>query len=297
MSLVDIQKLSKRYGHNQDYALQNLTLAVAAGEVYGFLGANGAGKSTTIRLLLNFIQPTSGQATICGLDSVKQSVDAKRHIGYLAGEIALYQKTTGHELLHFLQALQPIKHRPYFDKLIKDFEVEVDKPIAELSKGNRQKIGIVQALMHEPDVLILDEPTSGLDPLMQEVFYSAIAETKKRGAAVFVSSHNLSEVQRLCDRAGIIRAGRLIAEKDVADLRQNVGRIFNITFDKAIKPALLKQIPHVQLIQSADTSVVLRVATDINPLLAFLAKHTIISLSTVQDDLEEEFLHLYEGEA
>ena len=213
--LLQTEGLTKRYKGAAVAALDDLTLHVASGEVYGFLGSNGAGKSTTIRALLGFLQPTSGSASICGLNIAHNSVTVKQHVGYLAGDIALYPKVTGQELFDYLLKLQQSSDRDYLNELIQKFKVDPQQLIGSLSKGNRQKIGIIQAFMHKPDVLILDEPTSGLDPLMQEVFYETVHVASKRGAAVFVSSHNLAETQRMCDRIGIIKHGKLIHEQAI----------------------------------------------------------------------------------
>jgi ABC-2 type transport system ATP-binding protein len=166
---IATHKLSKKYSGIKTYALRDLTISVSAGEVYGFLGANGAGKSTTIRTLMGFMRPTSGSATILGKDITRESAQLKQHVGYLSGEAAFYPKMTGAQFMQYMADLQPPKHTAYVDHLIEVFKAEPSKLIRDLSKGNRQKFGLIQALMHEPDVLILDEPTSGLDPLMQEV--------------------------------------------------------------------------------------------------------------------------------
>lgn len=286
-------KLCKRYGDAKTFALQNLSLSVAAGEVYGFLGANGAGKSTTIRLLMNFLNPTSGTATICGLDSVSSSVPLKQFIGYLAGEIALYNKMTGRELVSALGQLQRVDPT-YLQTLVDRFEVELDKPIGKLSKGNRQKVGILQAFMHQPKVLILDEPTSGLDPLMQEEFYKLVREVSAAGSAIFVSSHNLSEVQRMCDRVGIIRGGRLIMEKSVDEMTSSVSQQFVVTFSGKV-PDSLQHVKGVSISAQTDTTATID-TTDLQALFAFLAKHKVTALKTLQIDLEEEFLHYYDEE-
>ena len=170
---VVLNKLSKRYHGAKNYSLHGLSLSVESGEVYGILGANGAGKSTTIRTLLNFIQPTSGSATICGQDIVKKNVAVKRHVGYLSGEVSLYEKMTGKQFLTYMAQLKPLSQKGYLRQLIKHSDADIHKPLSALSKGNRQKIGIIQAFMNQPEVLILDEPTSGLDPLMLESDWSS----------------------------------------------------------------------------------------------------------------------------
>jgi ABC-2 type transport system ATP-binding protein len=240
---IAVSNLGKRYGRSEKMALKGLNLEVRPGEVYGFLGPNGAGKSTTIRLLMNFIQPTEGGASILGKDIVNDAVEIKRSVGYLAGEIALYPKMTGRQLLDYMADLNPPGSRKYITDLAARFQANLDVKIRDLSKGNRQKIGLLQAFMNKPKVLILDEPTSGLDPLMQEEFFGLLEETTKSGGSVFVSSHNLAEVQRMCDRIGFIREGELIAEQNIADIAAAASRTFDITFVEEAPATELKKIP------------------------------------------------------
>lgn len=295
---IETINLSKTYSGSHTPALQNLSLRIQASEIYGFLGANGAGKSTTIRLLLNFIQPTSGSASIAGLDSVEESVATKKHIGYLAGDVALYNKTTGHALLDYLGKLHNISNQDYRRILEKRFEAEVDKPIGSLSKGNRQKIGIIQALMHQPDVLILDEPTSGLDPLMQEAFYDSIREARERGAAVLMSSHNLSEAQELCDRIGIIKHGKLIREQTISDSTELGGTVLHVVF---ARPDTIEHIKHAKhltfLSQEGGNTALLQVKDTIAKALAELSQFDIRELTTQQLSLEDEFISYYGDES
>lgn len=276
-------------------ALDKLSIAVAPGEVYGYLGANGAGKSTTIRLLLNFIQPTDGSATILGHDIVRDSLSIRRHVGYLSGDIALYPKVTGRQLLKYLGDLQSMTDTSYRDELVKRFEATLDQPIGELSRGNKQKIGVIQACMHLPDVLILDEPTSGLDPLMQEHFYLTIQEAKQRGAAVLMSSHNFAEVQRTCDRIGILRHGKLVREGDLADFNEVQKPVLQVTFSKNVPVDLQKQKP-VEIVESKGRIAKLRSKTTIAELLGVLSKYDITDLQTQQQELEDEFLSYYQEE-
>ena len=291
---ITLNKLSKRYPGAKEFSLKNVTLSVPAGEVYGFLGANGAGKSTTIRTLLNFIQPTEGTATIMGLDIVQDSVAIKRHVGYLAGELALYDKMTGKQFLSYMAELQPVKEKGYISELVRRFGADINKPIGELSKGNRQKFGVIQAVMHQPDVLILDEPTSGLDPLMQEEFFKIVREFKERGASVFVSSHNFAEVQRMCDRIGFLRDGKLISEQTLADLANKAAHTFTLTFAKDAPVAELKKLAksHVNVID--DHRVTISVEGQLTPLFGVLASHTVTHLEQQEINLEEEFMRFYE---
>lgn len=290
---IVIDGLSKTYRGGTVPALDGLSLRVASGEVYGFLGANGAGKTTTIRLLLNFINPTAGTATILGNDIVKDSVAARRHVGYLSGEIALWPKVTGNELFAYLGKLQQQDNSKYLAELIRRFEAEPTKHIGELSKGNRQKIGIIQALMHQPDVLILDEPTSGLDPLMQEVFYDTIREASARGTAVFVSSHNLAETQRMCTRVGIIKNGKLIREQAIREDSNLGAPVLRIVCKTAQDIERLKKQKVMKVLSTKGPSAVLQPLGPIAPALKELSTYDIVSIVTEQLNLEDEFLEYY----
>ncbi len=294
--VIDCQKLSKRYRSSDNYALQDLTLSVNAGEVYGFLGPNGAGKSTAIRTLMNFIQPSSGQASILGMDVVKDSVEIKKHVGYLSGDLSMYSKLTGDQFLDYMQELQDVPSKTYRQQLAKRLKADLTKPMADLSRGNRQKVGIVQAFMHKPSVLILDEPTSGLDPLMQEVFYELLHESTQSGAAVFASSHILGEVQRMCDRVGIIRDGKLVAERRIADMATEAAQTFDITFADAAPIADLKKIKGVNDVTQNGPIVTLHINGELAPLFSVLAKHHVSKIDTRNLDLEEVFLRFYKDE-
>ena len=290
---IMIDKLSKRYGHAPALALDELSLHVQPGEIYGFLGPNGAGKSTTIRTLMNFIQPTTGGATILGQDVVADSVAIKRSVGYLASDMAMYGKLTGRQFLQYMTELQPGTDVHYRNQLMKRLQTEPDKRLGDLSRGNRQKVAIVQAFMHQPAVLILDEPSSGLDPLMQETFYDLLREARERGAAVFMSSHILSEVQKVCDRVGIIKAGKLIAERNIAEMVQDAAHTFEISF--ADKPPLaeLRKLKGLKLDEHDDHSLTVHLHGELSPLLAVLGRHHVTKLEARQLDLEELFMRYY----
>ncbi len=290
---IDIRNLSKRYGKSSVLALDSLNLHVESGQVYGFLGANGAGKSTTIRLLLNFIQPSSGSAFIMDNDVVKQSVAARQHIGYLAGDVALWPKVTGNELFDYMLKLHCVDDRDYLHELIKRFEAEPEKRIDELSKGNRQKIGVIQAFMHKPDVLILDEPTSGLDPLMQEVFYKTVREASERGAAVFVSSHNLAEAQRMCDVVGIIKHGKLIHEQIITDDKVLGVPAYRVVLATPAEIGKIKESKSLKVLSEDGTVVTIQPTGKISDMLGLLSKVNVQSLTTQQINLEDEFLEYY----
>lgn len=295
-SVLSTKNLTKKYSGTSVAALDQLSITVDAGEVYGFLGANGAGKSTTIRTLLNFIQPTSGSATLFGLDSVNDSVKIRQSVGYLAGDVALYPKVTGQQLFEYLGKLQGGIDRAYLTHLVETFEAQLHKPIGTLSKGNRQKIGLIQALMHKPKLLILDEPTSGLDPLMQERFYELIRDTKQQGTAVFLSSHSLPEAQHMCDRVGIVRAGKLVKEASVAELTADVHPIFTVVFKQRPTTAKLEKNAALALLSLHGSSARLRTTGSIQNALKALASFDIVSMSIENDQLEDQFMTYYESE-
>ncbi len=290
---IKTSNLSKTYAGSKKPALNKLTIEVNEGEVYGFLGANGAGKSTTIRTLMNFLEPTSGSATILGLDVVRDSVAIKKHVGYLAGDVALYPKVTGAQLFTYLGELQGGVDRKHLAYLVDRFDAQIHKPIANLSKGNRQKIGLIQALMHQPKVLILDEPTSGLDPLMQERFYELIREAKQHGASVFFSSHSLPEVQHVCDRVGIIREGKLMRQATIAELTADVHPVFAVVFKTPVSaPALQKQAA-LEIVSLHGTNARLRTTGSITDALKALSAYDISSLTIENDQLEDQFMSYY----
>jgi ABC-2 type transport system ATP-binding protein len=292
-ALISLDKLSKQYSGSKKIALNSVSLHVSSGEVYGFLGPNGAGKSTAIRTLLNFIQPTSGSAKILGKDIIKESVEIKKSVGYLSGDFAIYPKMTGHQYLKYMGELQPPVSKKYVDELLKRLKAEPNKKLGELSRGNRQKFGIVQAFMHKPKILILDEPTSGLDPLMQEVFYELVEESKANGAAVFMSSHILSEVQRTCDRVGIIRDGKLIEERIIADMAREASQTFDITFASKIPLAELKKIKQAKVTNVDDSSITIHMHGKLAPLFSVLAKSDVTKIDARNLDLEDMFLGFY----
>jgi beta-exotoxin I transport system ATP-binding protein len=290
---ISIKALSKRYGSGRPLALKDLSLDVMPGEVYGFLGPNGAGKSTTIRLLMNFIQPTSGTAYIFGKDIVKDSVSIRQSIGYLSGEVALYPKLTGHEFLDYMADLHTPRQDGFVKELAKRFEANLDMKIRDLSKGNRQKIGLLQAFMHKPKVLILDEPTSGLDPLMQEEFFKLLKEATKAGGCVFVSSHNLAEVQRMCDRVGFIREGELISQQNIAEVAAAAAKTFDITFVNEVPNKELAAIPGAKVVKTGHMKLTISLRGELAPLFKVLAKAQVAGISQQEINLEEEFLRFY----
>ncbi len=296
-TVIVVDRLSKQYSGTDKFALKNLNLKVNAGEVYGFLGPNGAGKSTTIRILLNFLQPSSGTATILGKDVKHDSVAIRRSVGYLSGDFAAYPKMNGLQYLTYVDDLQGGGHLQYARKLAKEFQADLKKKLGDLSRGNRQKIGLIQAVMHQPQVLILDEPTSGLDPLMQAKFYRLMQEAKQRGNTVFASSHILSEVQKMCDRVGVIREGKLIAERVIADLVKEAAQTFDITFELAAPLSELKKVSGLKIQTSNNQNVTIHFHGRLRDLFSVLAKFDVAKIDARNLDLEELFMHYYNAEA
>jgi beta-exotoxin I transport system ATP-binding protein len=288
---IDARGLTKVYGATR--AVVELDLRVGRGEVFGFLGPNGAGKTTTIRMLLALQRPTRGRAVVLGLDAQRDSVEVHRRVGYVPGDLELYPRMTAQQHIDwFTRARGAIKPR-LRDELVERFDVIVDRPIRELSKGNRQKVGLVLALMHEPELLILDEPTSGLDPLMQDEFERLIRETVAAGRTVFLSSHELDEVQRVADRVGIIRAGRLIATDSVQGLRQSAPQKLEVTFPEPAPAALFDGLDGVNVTATDGSRLSLEVTGPIGPVLARIAEYDPLDVICRHASLDELFLELY----
>lgn len=288
-----LNNVTKTFGHDGFRAVDALSLKVNEGEVYGFLGANGAGKSTTIRMILNFIHPSAGTIAVLGKDTQTKSIEIQRHVGYLAGDVALWPKVTGNDIFAYLSDLQGGIDKAYLASLIKKFEAEPTKRVSELSKGNRQKIGIIQALMHQPDVLVLDEPTTGLDPLMQEAFYEAIKECSKRGAAVFVSSHNLSEAERMCDRIGIIRRGKLVHEQVMKSGARLGGTTIVVTYHNDDAAKAIAKNSALTMVSIKGKTVTVQPKGTIEQALQAISKYPIARIETNETHLEDDFLEFY----
>ncbi len=281
--------LSKRYGAT--LALDSLDLRVEAGEVYGYLGPNGAGKTTTIRLLLGLHRPSAGRAELFGLDCWRDGVDAHRRLAYVPGEPALWPSLTAAETLEFLARLHGGTDTAYRELLIERFALERDKKVRALSKGNRQKVALVAALASRPELLILDEPTAGLDPLMEVAFRHSVLEAKERGQTVFLSSHILTEVEALCDRVGILRAGRLVDSGTLAQLRHLRAQVIDVTFAERVPE--IAPLPGVVVSVTGSHSLRFEVSGALAPLLAALATEPVLTLESREPSLEEIFLHHY----
>jgi ABC-2 type transport system ATP-binding protein len=294
MDAIVTRAVSKRYGETQ--ALQDLDLSVHTGEVYGYLGPNGAGKTTTIRLLLGLHRPSAGQAELFGVDAWREPVEAHRRIAYVAGEPFLWPSLTGAETLAYLANLHGGTDEAYRRTLIERFQLDADKKVRALSKGNRQKVQLIAALATRADLLILDEPTSGLDPLMEVAFRDSIEEAKERGQTVFLSSHILSEVEALCDRIGILRAGRLVDEGTLAELRHLSAHTVEVTFASDEAPSI-PPLEGVHATAVGPRTTRFEVTGPVGPLLQALAAYPVDTLVSREPSLEEIFLHHYDESA
>jgi ABC-2 type transport system ATP-binding protein len=290
-ALITAESLTKTFGAHR--GVSDLRFQVQRGEVYGFLGPNGAGKSTTIRLLLGLYRPTSGAARVFGRDPVHDGEAVRERIGYLPGEFALHQRLTGRAHIDFAARVRRMRDRSFLDQLVERFDVVLDRPVRTLSKGNRQKIGVVLALMHRPELLILDEPTSGLDPLMQDEFAQLMRETVAEGRTVFLSSHELDEVQRIVDRVAIIKAGRLVVTDTVEGLQRKVPRTIEFRFARSVDPRIFTSIDGVQVIGSTDGHLKLTLHGAVGPVLRAAAALEPLDVVARPADLEQLFLGYY----
>jgi ABC-2 type transport system ATP-binding protein len=291
---ISTRRLTKRYGRRR--GLDELDLDVGTGEVFGYLGPNGAGKTTTIRLLLDLIRPSCGSVVVLGLDPRRQGVALRRRLGYLPGDFTVDTRQPVRELLTYLGNLRGGVPRGRVEALAERLDLDLDARIRSLSKGNRQKVGLVQAFMHKPDLLILDEPTSGLDPLVQQRFLAMVREAKAAGQTVFLSSHVLSEVQQSADRVGIVRSGRLVAVEEVETLRRRALRRVEIRFDAPVPAETFTSLPGVRDVQVDGSVLRCRLAGPADPLLKAAARFTALSVLAEEPDLEELFLTYYAEE-
>ena len=289
---LTITKFTKQYGSFS--AVNDLNLKLNHGEVFGFLGPNGAGKSTTIRTMMNFISPTMGSIKLFDLDSVLHSVKIKEYVGYLAGDIALYGSMSGKGLLNYLTSLGKKTDWTFVSELVQRLDVPLTQQIGTLSKGNRQKIGLIQAFMHKPDMLILDEPTSGLDPLKKQIFYDMILDMKKMGKTAFISSHDLTEVQRICDRVGFIRAGKLVTVESMKTVNNLNVRRYTVIFDAP--PSVEDMMGTKGIIDAKldDNLATVTVKGRIEHFISFISKYSPSDLQEQTTNLEDIFMSYYE---
>ena len=288
---INASGLTKSYGRHR--GIVDLDLTVQPGEVFGYLGPNGAGKTTTIRLLLDYIRPTRGSVSVLGLPSHERSREIRRRVGYLPGELRLYSSLSGSELISYFACLRGGVARARVEELARRLDCDLSREIRTLSSGNRQKLGLIQAFMNDPELLILDEPTNGLDPLVQQTFYDLVREARAAGRTVFLSSHVLPEVERVCDRVGILREGRLVAVERITDLRARAIRKLEIEFGTAIDPRRVRRGTGIRDATVENDTLRCTVVGSMDPVLKAANRYEIRALSSVEPSLEEVFLAYY----
>ncbi len=289
-SKIRIQNLTKYYG--KTCGIEDLSLEIKEGEIFGFLGPNGAGKTTTIRCMMNILLPTKGEIWINGDKVTRKNSNIREGIGYIPGEFILPENYTVDEFLSYIQNMRkrPSKRR---DELVRRFSLPHKKKIGELSKGNKQKVGIVAAFMHDPNVLILDEPTSGLDPLLQQELYDLLLEAKEQGKTIFFSSHNLAEVQRICDRVAIIKDGSFVSVEEVSTLNKNTPRILDVYLKSPNEEQLKSFGDHLLKIDDNKVRILVRHTDSIKPFLEKLLLMEPEELSYPPASLEDYFMQFY----
>lgn len=294
MSVIEIKNLTRNYGSGK--GVFNLSFSIDKGEVFGFLGPNGAGKTTTIRHIMGFIAPKQGSCTVNGLDCRKNAAEIQKNLGYIPGEIAFMDEMKGMEFIKFMADYRGLRDMTRAKELIERFELNPAGKLKRMSKGMKQKVGIVCAFMHSPSVIVLDEPTSGLDPLMQNRFIDLINDEKKKGTTVLMSSHIFEEVERTCDRVGIIRQGRLAAVDSITAITAKKRRVFTVTFATAAEAEKFAA-GEFKTEAAGENRLNITVGKDINPMLSALAACDVKNIETATQTLEDVFMHYYGGES
>ncbi|HEX6482539.1 MAG TPA: ABC transporter ATP-binding protein [Ktedonobacteraceae bacterium] len=289
--VIVIDNLHKSYGAVQ--AVKGISISVARGEIFGFLGPNGAGKTTTIRCMLDVIRPTSGSIHVLGLDAQQNTLELHQHIGYLPGDVRLPGQMTGKQVINYFSHLQG-REPVLLKDMVARFDVEMKRPLKGYSKGMRQKIGIVLAFMCDPDVLILDEPTSGLDPLLQRTFNEFLLEEQARGKTIFMSSHIMSDVEKVCQRVAVIRKGELVTLEAVEALREKAGQRVTVEFGDQVNVEELAHIPGVSNVTRNNSAYHMNVSGTMDPMIKAFSRHEVIRLQAEEAPLEEVFLKFYE---
>ncbi|MGL4990507.1 MAG: ABC transporter ATP-binding protein [Sarcina sp.] len=293
MSVIEIKNLTKDYGNNK--GIFDVNLSINKGEIFGFLGPNGAGKTTTIRHLMGFMHANKGTCHINGIDCSKENSKIQSNLGYLPGEIAFMDDMTGMEFIHFIAQMKGVKNFKRAQELITLFELDPKGKMKRMSKGMKQKIGIICAFMSDPDILILDEPTSGLDPLMQNKFVELILEEKARGKTIFMSSHIFDEIEKTCDRTAIIKNGHVVAVENVKTLTDSKHKSYVIKFNnREMAKQFAKENFKIEEIKNDIVSI--SIEGDINEFINILSKYEVKSLDIKTQSLEELFMHFYGGE-
>src|SRR6266852_620432 len=290
--VIVIDNLFKSYGNVQ--AVKGISMRVEQGEIFGFLGPNGAGKTTTIRCMLDVIRPTSGTLRVLGLDAQRDKMALHRRIGYLPGDVRLPGDMTGRQVINYFSRLQG-REPVLLHDLVARFDVEIKRPLKSYSKGMRQKIGIVQAFMCDPEVLILDEPTSGLDPLLQRTFNEFLLQEQARGKTIFMSSHIMSDVEKVCQRVAVIRQGEIVTIEEVEELRHKAGQRMTVEFGDAVSTDELARMPGVSNVTIHNHAYHFNVGGSMDALIKALSRHEVLRLQAEEAPLEEVFLKFYEN--
>jgi ABC-type multidrug transport system ATPase subunit len=290
-AVIHTERLTKTYGIHR--GITEVDLEVEAGEIFGFLGPNGAGKTTTMRLLLDLIRPTSGRAEVFGIETTKDPVAIHRRVGYLPGEFDLYDRLTGADTITYFANLRGGVDAGYIAELVERLDLDPSRRFKEYSKGNKQKVGLVVALQHRPDLLILDEPTAGLDPLIQQAFFEIVREAKADGRTVFLSSHVIAEVDRTCDRVAIIREGRLVQVDRIETIRQLAFHHVELTFSRPLSAEIFTAIDGVSEVEVDGDVIRMRVNGPIGKVIAVAAAHGLIDVISREPNLEDVFLAQY----
>ncbi len=294
-AVIEVRALTKRYGAAR--GVEDLDFDVESGAIFGFLGPNGAGKSTTIRTMLDFQRPTRGTVRLLGLDSRRDSVALHARTGYLPGDLQLFPKLTGRDHVEAFTRARGTPRHATADELVERFAIELDRPVRELSKGNRQKVGLLLAFMHDPELLVLDEPTSGLDPLMQEQFQSLLREASAEGRTVFLSSHSLDEVQRVATSVALIRGGRLVVTDTIANLQRQAPVRITFEFATPVDPDAFRRLPGVREVSADGARLQLSVVGSVDAVVKHAARHDTRRMTARPADLEDLFRRYYTASA
>ena len=288
---IQTMGLGKKYG--KKWAIRGVDIEVPRGSVYGFLGPNGAGKTTTIRMLMDFIRPTSGAATVLGMSPQEDSKMIHKKVGYLSGEMEYYENLTGRQFISYMGYSQGVLDKKEVNKLARRLKANLDTKIRTLSRGNKQKIGLISAFQHKPQLLILDEPTSGLDPILQREFVDMVFEHKKNGGTTFISSHFLMEVEQVCDVVGFINKGHMVDVLTLEKLHERSIHEFDVVFEVPSNKLMLKGVKNIKELQVHDNFMHCHIAGSVDSFLKSIAKQPVRSLRTRELDLEEVFLKMY----
>ena len=290
-AVIKTERLTKSYGDHR--GIIDLDLEVAQGETFGFLGPNGAGKTTTMRVLLDLIRPTSGRAEVFGIETTVDPVAIHRRIGYLPGEFDLYDRLTGADTISYFGNLRGGVDRAYVARLVDALDLDTSRRFKEYSKGNKQKVGLIVALQHRPDLLILDEPTAGLDPLVQQTFFALVREAHDEGRTIFLSSHIIDEVDRTCERVAIIREGRLVQVDRIEAIRELAFHHVELTFRGPVDPSAFAGLAGVSDVEAAGHVITMRVSGPIGAVISVAAAHGIVDVVSREPNLEDVFLAQY----